>query len=50
MGRLSKMNIETILFTSELEPAGKVTADRLGVNFVEAELFPEDKHCKVAAL
>jgi len=50
VGRLSKMNIETILFTGELNPAAEVIGNKLGVNFVEAELFPEDKCCKIAAL
>ena len=48
--RLSRMNLETILFTDKLEPVGKVIGEKLGISFVEAELFPEDKRCKIAAL
>ena len=50
MCRLNRMNIETILFTSDLEPIGRNIADLTGVNLVEAELFPDDEVCKIAAL
>ena len=47
---LNRMHIDTILLTSDLQPVGQAIGDKLGVTFVEAELFPEDKCCKIAAL
>ena len=47
---LKKMKIETVLFSSSLEPIVRPIGEKLGVEQVEAELFPEDKCCKLAAL
>ncbi len=47
---LHKMKFDTILFTGDLQPIGQAMGDMIGVKRVEAELFPEDKRCKIGAL
>ena len=47
---LKRMKIETVLFSSQLEPVALSLGNSIGVDGVEAELFPEDKECKIAAL
>jgi cation transport ATPase len=47
---LREMRVETVLFTSALQPLGDALGERIGVNAVEAELFPEDKPCKITGL
>jgi cation transport ATPase len=44
------LKIATLLFTGELENIAQKKGETLGVDFVEAELFPEDKPCKLAAV
>ena len=48
--QLSRMQIETYLLTEDCEQVSRGLAQRLGVDRVEAELFPDDKACKVAGL
>ena len=50
MRLLNKLQIRTVLFTGAAESIGQEIVDRLGVNVLEAELFPQDKVCKIAAL
>ncbi len=47
---LGTLDIEVILFTADLQPVAQAAAARLGFKAFEAELFPEDKPCKIAAL
>jgi cation transport ATPase len=48
--RLRDMKVETVLFTGALQPVGDAIGQQIGVNLIEAELFPEDKPCKIAGL
>jgi heavy metal translocating P-type ATPase len=48
--QLKRMRIETFLLTGDSEAIATAIGEHLEVDHVEAELFPEDKQCKVAAL
>jgi cation transport ATPase len=47
---LAALGLRTILLTGDSQPVAKNVADHLGIAEYEADLLPEDKHRKVAAL
>ncbi|WP_457383470.1 heavy metal translocating P-type ATPase [Rhodanobacter sp. TND4EL1] len=47
---LAALGLRTILLTGDAQPVAKNVAEHLGIAEYEANLLPEDKHRKVAAL
>lgn len=47
---LARLGLRTILLTGDARPVAQAVASRLGIGEVEAELLPEDKHQRIAAL
>ena len=50
VGALTALGLRTILLTGDTQPVTKSVAENLSIAEYEADLLPEDKHRKVAAL